>query len=473
MGPAEQVKNHCLAVLIRGAGYPSLDRFAQVVNARAFAVRGLRLNYDHVSVKRWLKGGTCQYPDVVAAALSEAWGVPVPVGVIWPELRDGSGPVPAHLQAWVASRTLEGLGFFLRSDMLTRREMLADAIGMVSGGALTDPLSRWLPDGPAGIISDNDKGPGRIGLATVIGIEKATQHFAAGDATVGGGLSREAAVGQLKYAVDLATAGSYTEVIGNRLLAAIAELAGMVGWMSHDVGMDGPAQQYFLYGLQAARESTDQRAPLLVVGLLADLARQASATGDPRTATRLVDLAIHQLSPDKSRHNSARSMLWNLRARTLAGMGVGNLPEIRSAVALSFDLLGSIGNDDENELAYTSDAELAGVAACCFQDLAAEDRVHAGEAERHALYALEHRAPGFTRSQVFDQVLLARARFAQGEIDQAAADGMIALDTAASVADSERVTARLGELLTATEPYWDRSSVDDLRHRLRTVLAVA
>jgi hypothetical protein len=52
-------------------------------------MHGVRLNYDHVSVKQWIGGSTCQYS--------------------------------AHRQAWVAARTLENLGVFLRSDILTRR----------------------------------------------------------------------------------------------------------------------------------------------------------------------------------------------------------------------------------------------------------------------------------------------------------------------------------------------------------------
>lgn len=57
----------------------------------------------------------------------------------------------------------------------------------------------------------------------------------ASDASPGGGLAREAAVGQLKYAVDLAQHASYSEAVGNRLLTVIAHLAGQVAWMSHDV----------------------------------------------------------------------------------------------------------------------------------------------------------------------------------------------------------------------------------------------
>jgi hypothetical protein len=88
----KQVSNPVLAALIEGGGFASLERFAVAVNAHGWQTQGLRLTYDHVSVKRWLTGGTCQNAELVAAVLSSAWGVPVPVGVLWPGLRDGSGP---------------------------------------------------------------------------------------------------------------------------------------------------------------------------------------------------------------------------------------------------------------------------------------------------------------------------------------------------------------------------------------------
>src|SRR5262249_10000019 len=231
----EHIANPCLATLIDGAGFSSHERFAAAVNSHGWLMHGVKLSYDHISVKRWLGGATCQHPDVVAAVLSHAWGVPIPAAVIWPAQRNGhSGPVPAHLQAWVAARTLEDLGVFLRSDMLTRREILTDAVGVATGAPLVNPIARWLSVGATGLIgsmASDDHGPGRIGLGTVIGIERATRQFVASDAEVGGGLSREAAVGQLKYAVDLARHASYTEVVGNRLLAAIAALAGWGGWV--------------------------------------------------------------------------------------------------------------------------------------------------------------------------------------------------------------------------------------------------
>jgi hypothetical protein len=253
-------------------------------------------------VKRWLVGRTCQNADVVAAVLSDAWGIPILPAVIWPELRDGGPPVPTYLQAWVPARTLEELGVFVRSDMLTRREMLTGSVAAATGTTLTDPIARWL-EADIDPLAANPEGAGRIGMSTVETIEQSTRYFATAEAANGGGLSREAGVGQLKYAVDLASHASYTDAVGNRLLAAIAELAGLVGWMCLDSGMKGPAQRYFLFGLQAARESTHERGPMLVVSILSDLARQMRLSGRPQSALRLLDMAIEQLPGERQRSN--------------------------------------------------------------------------------------------------------------------------------------------------------------------------
>ena len=145
----KQVANPALAALIEGGGFRSLEQFAQAVNIRGWETCGLKLAYDHVTVKRWLAGSVCQNPDVVAHVLSDAWGVPVPVQVIWPELREGAGPVPAHLQPWVAARTLEALAAFVGSDMLTRREVLSGSVQAATGSALVEPLAAgWVRAAP-------------------------------------------------------------------------------------------------------------------------------------------------------------------------------------------------------------------------------------------------------------------------------------------------------------------------------------
>lgn len=477
MRPPKPVTNPGLAALIAGAGFGSRDRFAQAVNRRGWQMHGVKLDYDHISVKRWLAGSVCQNPDVVAAVLSQAWGIPIPTSVIWPELREGAGPVPAHLAAWAAARTLEGLAAFIGSDMLTRRETLTDAVSVVTGPALTDPLTRWLGVGGAVGLPAPAEGVRRIGMGEVEGIERATKQFAAVDADVGGGLSREAAVGQLKYAVDLLRYSSYGDATGNRLLAAVAGLSGLVGWMCHDSGMPGPAQRYLLYGLQAAKESTDPRAQLLTVRILADMGILTRLTGQHHpTAVRLIELAVSQLPQGRRRFNLERAWLSGQRAHALSYLGLSTLPEVRGAISLSFDLYEHASDDDRvvsgdlpHRLIPASQALLSANAACPYLVLATEDRRLAGDAAERTLYSMAHSPEGQRRNQTLDYIRLARTRFVAGEPDQGCDDGDQALASAEALT-SAMVSERLRELYADTEPYRDRPRVSELRERLHPVM---
>lgn len=476
MRAPKPIANPCLAALIRGAGFVSLDRFAAAVNERGWEMHGIKVSYDHIAVKRWLGGSLCQYPDVVAAVLSDAWNVPVPVEVIWPELRDGAPALPAYLQPWVAQRTLDELGTFLRSDMLTRRETLAVGVKAITGPALLGPIVRWMGV-PPGRLSRSDEGRRRVGVADVVAIERSTQYFAGTDAAVGGTLSREAAVGQLKYAVDLLQHARYSASVGDRLLAAVAELSGLVGYLCHDSGMPGPAQRYFLYGLQAARESADARAALLVVSILADMAQHMRWLGRPNTALHLHDLALNQLPADRRQCTVLRAVLATKRAEDgLCYLGSSCLPEVRSILSQSLDLYAQASAEDRaaapgmwHRAVDMSEAGSAGRAAAAYLVLAKENRRLAAEAEERTLYMLSNVSNDQQRDMVLSRIRLARVRFAAGEPEQASDDGDQALDLAED-SPSTMVNTRLRELLADAEPYARLTSVKELRERVRGVL---
>lgn len=380
----------------------------------------------------------------------------------------------AQLHAWGALRTMEDIGVFVRSDMLTRRDILASSVTLVAGKALVDPVAGWLGTEPAGLPATD--GSGRVGMSAVQAIEHTVRQFTASDASTGGGIAREAAVGQLKYTVDLAQHASYSEAVGNRLLTVIAELADRVGWMSHDAGMDGPAQRYFWYGLRAAHEAGTERAQLRAVAILQDMARQVQAAGRLDTASRLIDLAIDRTPDDKRRFNAVRASLWNSKASVLRSKGAAHLPEMDSYINLSFDLYHRATEDEPSSAVadyfpYACEAELASVAAASYLDLAHEDVRLTARAERHARHALSSRADGFERSRVFDQVTLARVRFRAGEPDQACRDGQQAIQMAAAVSGSHRVRTQLAWLRNDTAPHQQRPAVRELREQLSLAIA--
>jgi transcriptional regulator with XRE-family HTH domain len=412
---------------------------------------------------------------VVAAILADACGVPTPADVVRPEPREGKALVAAHLHPTAAERTLKELGIFVRYDMLTRRATLAQAVKVLSGPALLAPIAAWLDDPPGRLQARND-GTQRIGATDVEAIERSTRYFAATDADIGGALSREAAAGQLKYAVDLARHASYSEATGNRLLAAIAELSGLVGWLSHDSNMAGPAQKYFTFGLRAARESADPRARMLVVSILDDMAEHVRWLGRPNTALHLSDLAFSQLPPDR-RLNALRGLLTVRRAANgLCHLGPSRIPDVQDALSRSFDLYGQA--DDEDRAAISTmwhrvmDAnvsELAAPAAVACLTLAQHDPRLAAQAEKHTMDQIAS-AEKSGRGKAFGRIRLARIRFLAGEAEQACDDGDQALHVAERM-KSATVHARLRELLADSGPYADLPRVAEFRDRLRAAIA--
>jgi hypothetical protein len=248
--------------------------------------------------------------------------------------------------------------------------------------------------------------------------------------------------------------------------------------MSFDANMPGPAQRYSVYGLQAAHEASDERAHVRAAGLLVDLAYQMRALGDPKSGLRLAELALERIPLDRHRFNTVRAMVWSIKAHMLSPMGIGHLSEMRNAVNLSFDLhhdgqAGEYSSAVAEYWPYTSEAELASVAAISYADLAVDEPRLAVASERYAEQALAHRAAGFDRSRVFDQISLARARFLACEPDQASADGTMAIEMSADVAASRRVATRLRELMIDSEPYRDRLVVRDFHERLRVATEVS
>ena len=454
------------------------------------------IEVDVSTIRRWEAGGSEPQPLLrprLAAALKisvetlaalfghmdelrpEFLSISIPVDVIWPELREGD--LSAHPHPWVAERTLKELAILVRCDMLTRRETLTSVVRALPGAALLAPIEGWLDAPPTGLEPRED-GVRRIGVKDVETIERSTRFFAATDAEVGGALSREAAVGQLKYAVDLARDASYSEATGHRLLAVIAELSGLVGWLCHDSGMPGPAQRYFTYGLQAARESADPRAPLLVVSILADMGQQMRWLGRSEAALRLHELAIRQIPRDRRRFNVLRAVLAGKRAEDgLAPLGPSRLTEVRSAVSLSFDLY-SKADDHDRATAATlwhraldmSEAELSMAAAAAFMTLAPNDSRLAVEAEKYTFAQLAKVPEGQGRAKVFGQIRLARLRLLAGEAEQACDDGDQAIRMAEAVS-SAMIQTKLRDLLADSEPYSYVPRVVEFRDRLRTTIA--
>jgi hypothetical protein len=362
----------------------------------------------------------------------------------------------------VAGRTLEELSIFLRRDMLSRRELLNTTVLATTGAVFAQPFLRWAQI-PAVPLPDHGRRPGQIGMEEVTRIEAAKYQFSAQDSAIGGGLSRKAAAGQLLDAVDLLHEGRFTSAVRDRLLVAISSLAAMVGWMSHDTGLEGVAQRYFVLAAQAVRESRDERARVVYIAPLLNLARQQLVFGHPDTGVDLVDHALTSLGRGDS-HPEPRALLWNLRGRLLAAKGPSCRREMESAFGMAFDLTPECGQDPD--LTYANPAEFHGLAGESYLDLAMQKPQFLRQAEDHLESAVKLRAPEMTRSLVFDRMTLARVHLAAHEPEQAVVEGGAAMMVAGGVTGSRRVARRLRKLDTEAARYGEVPAVRAFRARL-------
>jgi tetratricopeptide (TPR) repeat protein len=285
------------------------------------------------------------------------------------------------------------------------------------------------------------------------------------DNTYGGGLTREAVIGQLISTVSLLEDTTYTEEVGRKLITGIGDLATVAGWMSHDVSMYAASQRYFLLALQAAKESD---APNLGAHVLSCMARQAGHLGRPGDALELIQLARYG-----ARHAATPTigaLLYSLEARYCAMMG--RLKDFDRAAGQAEAVFADRDPaQDPAWVAYFDTSEYYATLGICHLIAA---RTSAPSQARRAIdligHALARRDPARVRSRAFDHLGLARAYLVAGELESAEAAGTTALELTGKVS-SARLLNRLHELLHETSPYAGTPLIADLRSRILDRLA--
>jgi hypothetical protein len=304
------------------------------------------------------------------------------------------------------------------------------------------------------------RGRKRIGDLEVVQIRAATEAFRSLDNAYGGGLTREAVIGQLISAASLVEDTTYSEEVGRKLITGIGDLATVAGWMCHDVSMHVAAQRYFLLALQAAKEAD---APNLAAHVLGCMARQAGHLGRPSDALELIHLARygarHTMTP------RIGALLYSLEARYNALMG--RLKDFDRAAGQAEAAFADCGlEQDPSWVTYFDTSEYYATLGICHQIIA---RTSVPDHARRSIdmigHALAHRDPSRVRSRTFDYLGLSRAYLAAGELESAEAAGTTALELTGKVS-SERVRDRLNELLRETGPYADILVIADLRDRI-------
>ena len=452
--------NHRLVYWQQRAGLNN-TRFAIAIRERAGDHGHRHVQPDARRVRAWRQGERPRdpVPALILEVLSVRIGAPLTLSDV------GLGRPGVQTVRWDGPRlliqTVNELVAFARGDLiLGRRGIELEPQEFLEGQDLLGIVQSWTTagaDSPSiGII----KGRKRIGDQDIVQICAVTETFRSLDNSYGGGLTREAVIGQLISTASLVEDTTYTEKVGRKLITGIGDLATVAGWMCHDVSMHGAAQRYFLLALQAAKEADANN---LSAHVLSCMARQAGHLGRPGDALELIHLARYG-----ARHSATptiAALLHGLEARYYAMMGKVKEFE-RAAGQAEAAFADRDPAQDPPWVAYFDTSEYYATLGICHQIIA---RTAAPAKARRAIdmigEALAHRDPSRARSRAFDHLGLARAYLCAGELESAEAAGTTALELTARVSSS-RVRDRLQELLRETSPYVGTPVIDDLRSRI-------
>ncbi|WFB11333.1 hypothetical protein LRS74_33095 [Streptomyces sp. LX-29] len=299
----------------------------------------------------------------------------------------------------------------------------------------------------------------RLGAGDAARIADYTRAFRQLDNRHGGGSTLHSATGQLAWATGLIRDGRYTETTGRLLFRELADLAGCVGWMSHDVAQGPAAIRYLTMAVHAARESGDRN---LTSHLLQCLARIWGYLGRPDLASDCIALALYGTRNDA--HPVLRAGLYALAARFAALQG--EAPEALRSVRHAQEIFHEHAVEDRPEyIAYLDHAELSSTLGevLLFLSRSSGQPQHATSALDLLSTAAAER--DFARSSAFDAIAAARALLVVDDLEAACATGLRAIRIGSHV-ESARVRRRFLDLVREAQPHESKPAVRDLREQL-------
>ncbi|HSA50411.1 MAG TPA: transcriptional regulator, partial [Yinghuangia sp.] len=396
----QQYRNTALEYWIVATGL-SYGAFARELRTTCANAGRTDLAPDSSRVSRWLGGESPRppMPDLIAATLTRLCGVPRPLNPADLGFRS-SRRAGRPAIAWQPDAVLAAVLDTTRSDLMTDHHQEAPSTPLPTGDGLMDTVRPWLDARPGTLPTPVV--PGRVGMSDVERIRATTEAFRSWNNEHGGGLSRDAVVAQLRATATLLRHGRSSGEVGHALFSAVADLASVAGWMTHDVGRHAESQQYFLLGLQAAKEADDQQ---IAGHLLNCMARQASHLRRVDDALELVEFAHYgtRRLPD----GRLRAVLTALQARCLAIMG--DLRGFQRAAGAVQDSLTAATDDDPPFVEWFDEAEYGVTIGVCHLIAARHAPAHAAQAVTLISQASATRPEARVRSRAFDQIALARA----------------------------------------------------------------
>ncbi|MBA8924245.1 tetratricopeptide (TPR) repeat protein [Kutzneria viridogrisea] len=301
--------------------------------------------------------------------------------------------------------------------------------------------------------------PARVGWTDVEQVRTTTRALATSENLFGGGLSCDAAAGQLRWAGRLLKAQASNDT-KHALLEAVGNLAGVVAFSAFDVGDHQAAARCFQFALWCADEGNSWP---LRAATLADMTRQAVYLNNMDDALSLIEYA--QVRADRLTA-TGRAMIWTVHARLLAIIGrhAEARDEVQRADAYFADHAPA---EDPPWLVYYDRAEHQGTTARALIPAAVAERRPEQTLDR-LVEAVALHSDSYPRSRAFSRTRLAALLMTVGDPREAAAVGHLAIADAAGL-HSRRITDELRALDRAAERHGAIAEVAELHHALGAV----
>ncbi|MGH3698923.1 MAG: XRE family transcriptional regulator [Pseudonocardiaceae bacterium] len=303
--------------------------------------------------------------------------------------------------------------------------------------------------------------PRRVGATDIEQTRAAARMFQSWVRIYGGGVARDAVMGQLRWSVGLFSAICPAR-LRPELFSAVGDLAHIAGHMALDAGAYEEARQMFGGALACAEQAGDWH---LRASVLDSLAWQAIQTGQPDEGLTQVEHALVRVDRLTA---TELTVLHVTRACTLAKMR--RVSETLTAAGTAEDHFAhSTPANDPPFLTHYNAVFLSGGNGQALFDLAL-----LGHNVEQATDRLTAAAAGHTdgRPRAIYLTKLASLTMATGDPIQAATIGAAALD-AASTIRSRSAADDLRELARYATAHENLDEVAHLRHRINTLLVRA
>ncbi|MGH3696553.1 MAG: XRE family transcriptional regulator, partial [Pseudonocardiaceae bacterium] len=337
----------------------------------------------------------------------------------------------------------------LEDEDVKRRQAIHTVTGLGVGALVQGPLAALLEG-----IKPTTPTPKRVGATEIEQTRAAARVFQSWERIYGGGVARDAVMGQVRWSSGLLKA-TCPERLRPELFSAVGDLANIAGWMALDAGAYEEAREMFGGALACAEQAGDWH---LRAYVLDSMATQAIKTGQPDEGLTMAEQAL--VRADRLTATEL-TLLHTTRGRALAKMH--RVGETLTAVGTADDHFAhSTPADDPPYLANYNAAFLGGGNGQALFDLAMLGHNVAQATDRLTAAAAAH-SDGRPRAICLTK--LASLTMATGDPIQAATIGHTALDAAGTLR-SRRAADDLRELARCAAQHQHRDEVAHLRHRI-------